>query len=73
MAILSRFPRVGTVLRVLAPVDMNVYFEEMDQWVKIRNMKYDEQDSGLWRGSFLSSTKVRLLPDNEHTVLERKR
>ncbi|KAF4364860.1 hypothetical protein G4B88_025579 [Cannabis sativa] len=74
MLILSKFPCVGTVLRVKAPVDMSAYFqEEMGQWVKIRNMKCEETKSGLWLGTLLPTTKVRLLPNSDPIVMECKR
>ncbi|PON64853.1 Protection of telomeres protein [Parasponia andersonii] len=73
MHILRKFPCVGTVLRVMAHVDMSVHFPQMGQWVKIRNMKCDQLESGLWLGHLLPTTKLRFLPDNEPTVIECKR
>uniref|UniRef100_A0A803Q4K9 Telomeric single stranded DNA binding POT1/Cdc13 domain-containing protein n=1 Tax=Cannabis sativa TaxID=3483 RepID=A0A803Q4K9_CANSA len=74
MLILRKFPCVGSLLRVKAPVDMSAYFqEEMGQWVKIRNMKCEETKSGLWLGTLLPTTKVRLLPNSDPIVMECKR
>lgn len=54
-------------------VDMTIYFQQIGQWVKIRNMKCDELESGFWLGGLLPTTKLRFLPDNDPIVLERKR
>lgn len=73
VSILGKFPCVGTVLRVMTHVDMTIYFQQIGQWVKIRNMKCDELESGFWLGGLLPTTKLRFLPDNDPIVLERKR
>ena len=72
MSILRTFPCVGTVLRVITDVDVTLHIQQMGQWVKVRNMKIDNR-SGFWFGTFLPTTKLRFLLDDEQTVQECKR
>lgn len=72
--VLCTFPCVGTVLRVLT----GKFFEELalqshgvGQWVKFRNMVCKLQ-SGLWQGALTSSSRIRVLSDDDTLVKQRQ-
>ncbi|XP_058201895.1 protection of telomeres protein 1b-like isoform X2 [Rhododendron vialii] len=73
--VISNFPCVGTVLRVIADQafgKLGYHFHSIGQWVRIRNVLF-EVDSGLWKGFLTCASKVRLLSENDNSVAECKR
>lgn len=72
---ISNFPCVGTVLRVIADPaygNLGYHFHSIGEWVRVRNVLF-EVDSGLWKGVLSGTSKVRLLSENDNSVIERKR
>lgn len=69
--VLCSFPPVGTVLRVFA----DKFFKEFPHllnggcWVRLCNINCEVQ-SGIWKGMLKVCSKIRLLSDDESTVLD---
>ncbi|XAR53970.1 hypothetical protein NMG60_11028933 [Bertholletia excelsa] len=73
--LLEKFPCVGTVLRVIvdkAYGEFGNHFHNIGYWMRLRNILC-ETDSGLWKGYLLPQSKVRLLAENDSSIVERKR
>ncbi|KAJ4972623.1 hypothetical protein NE237_005797 [Protea cynaroides] len=73
--ILCTFPSTGTILRV--PVDpengkLGLHLISCDKWIKFSNIICKEQ-SGLWHGMLLPSTKLQYLSNEDKIVLHRQR
>ncbi|KAJ4952448.1 hypothetical protein NE237_029280 [Protea cynaroides] len=69
--ILCTFPSTGTILRV--PVDqenekLGLHLISCDKWIKFSNIICKEQ-SGLWHGMLLPSTKLQYLSNEDKIVI----
>ncbi|KAF2310350.1 hypothetical protein GH714_007931 [Hevea brasiliensis] len=72
---LSKFYRVGTILRVMADKsheNLGLQFHGVGKWVRIRNVGAKVL-SGMWYGALNSFSRVRLLADDDIIVVECKR
>lgn len=72
---LCMFPTVGTVLRIFVDqrnVQLNLSSLTTGRWVKLINLTFEVHE-GLWRGVLTSSSKIRLVPNEDRHVLERER
>ncbi|KAJ4951684.1 hypothetical protein NE237_028516 [Protea cynaroides] len=71
--ILCTFPAIGSILRM--PVDqeneMLPHLISCDKWIKFSNIICKEQ-SGLWHGMLLPSTKLQYLSNEDKIVIHRK-
>ncbi|KAJ7955335.1 Protection of telomeres protein [Quillaja saponaria] len=73
--VLSGFPCIGTVLRVIAGKaheKLDLHFKGVGKWVMIRHITCDVC-SALWHGLLSSSSKIRFLSENDDSVLQCKR
>ncbi|CAN6461274.1 unnamed protein product [Victoria cruziana] len=65
--ILSTFPCIGTILRIVAGKsfdDTLVHLKVLGQWVKLRNITC-RQKFGLWEGLMVASSRIFLLSDQD--------
>ncbi|MQL85474.1 hypothetical protein Taro_017984 [Colocasia esculenta] len=74
MDTLHTFPPLGSILRMTAKKCLNEVQRLLDghQWVKLRMVTCGVQ-SGIWNIMFKSSSKIRLLSDEDEAVLLHKR
>ncbi|KAI5679335.1 hypothetical protein M9H77_10285 [Catharanthus roseus] len=72
--ILSSFPTVGSVLRVIIGLDEKPGFDflKIGGWVKLCNLRCDIHAS-MWFGTIMHFTKVCRLPDDDELILEKQR
>ncbi|XP_030493574.2 protection of telomeres protein 1b-like [Cannabis sativa] len=73
--ILSTFPTLGTVLRVVfdqGTKKHGLHLLHIGKWMKFINV-YCDVNGGFWRGSFTPLTKFRYTHDKDRIVLERER
>lgn len=73
--VLSMFPAVGTILRVIVDQSkekLGLHLLKSSRWVKFINMKC-EVYAGIWRGLLMPFTKLRYLPDDDDLVLQSQR
>ncbi|KAK9289118.1 hypothetical protein L1049_017591 [Liquidambar formosana] len=73
--IMSTFPCLGTIFRVIADQayeKLGQHFHGINKWVRFRNITCEVR-SGLWYGLLTPSSKVRLLSNMDPTVSDRRR
>ncbi|PIA47224.1 hypothetical protein AQUCO_01400126v1 [Aquilegia coerulea] len=70
--VLCEFPTVGTVLRVIVDQASEKLVFQPWRWVKIIDLVCEER-FGLWCGHLKPSTRVRILSDEDITVIDRQR
>ncbi|KZV17793.1 protection of telomeres protein 1a [Dorcoceras hygrometricum] len=73
--VIHKFPRVGTVLRVLVDEQYETFgshFQHGEKWLRLRNLMC-KTESGLWKGIFTLETKFRLLSEQDNSVKDRLR
>ncbi|CAI9111581.1 OLC1v1011838C1 [Oldenlandia corymbosa var. corymbosa] len=69
-SVLSKFPCIGTVLRIVIDEcyeNFGCHFKIVNGWVRIRNL-HCRTVSGLWKGVWTGTTKVRHLSEDDNSV-----
>ncbi|OVA01584.1 Telomeric single stranded DNA binding POT1/Cdc13 [Macleaya cordata] len=73
--VLCMFPPVGTILRMIVDKTSNklgLQLPDSGSWVKLLNIVCKVR-LGLWYGVFTSSTKLRILSNEDNVVIHRRR
>ncbi|XVF03426.1 hypothetical protein REPUB_Repub04eG0260400 [Reevesia pubescens] len=72
--VLSTFPTIGTILRVIISEDCRNYILQLlkvGQWVKLFHVLCKVHE-GLWYGVLTPSSKIRDMPNDDVLILERQ-